>query len=115
MPRRLTLQNVINPGNNDEMVVTRGDPPAPVNVPSGGDIFSGDTINGAADASATVAYVDDQTNEVDANVVGFSGAEPTVLDEVNWDEVTQVDEYYNGGTYQYDISTNLDENIVIVG
>lgn len=115
MPRRLTLQNVINPGNNDEMVVTRGDPPAPVNVPSGGDIFSGDTINGATDASATVAYVDTQTNAVDANVVSFSGAEPTVLDEVNWDEVTQVDEYYDGGTYDYSISTADDDIFTIVG
>lgn len=104
MALQLRLQNVVSPGNNDEIVVTRGDPPANVNVGSGGQILDGDLLNGAADASADIVVWDPVGNQVDGEVLSFEGAEPTTI-EVNWDEVTQVDEYYEGGPYRYDILT----------
>jgi len=77
-----------------------------VNLGEGDALQDGDLLNGAADASADVARVDTGTNEIEAVVVSFESAEPTTI-EVNWDEVIQVDEYYDPPAYQYDITTDL--------
>lgn len=112
MAEQLQLSNVVNPGNDDEMVVTRDS--APVNVGSGGEILDGDIINAASGASGDVVIWDTQANEATATVVTFEGAVPVTV-EVNWDEVVQVDEYYNGTATQFDIDLLLDEGDTQIG
>jgi len=96
------------------MVVTRGDPPANVNVGDGGAVLEGDVINGALGASGEVCYVDTQTSDIEGTVVSFDSAEPTTID-INWEYVNQVDEYYAGSGYEYVIITTDDEQFKIQG
>ena len=101
----MKLDSVVNPGNSDQMVVYRDDPPPPPTPPapaqrdvgSGGAIYSFDQIQSAASASATLENVDNSDNWI-ATMDDTGPVDVTV----NWEEALQVDEYYNETSGQYD-------------
>lgn len=103
----MKLTSVVNPGNSNQMVVTRNSsPPAsPRDVGTNGAIYSGDQIASAASASATVVNVDNSDNWI-ATMDGIDPVDTTF----NWEEVSSVDEYYNTQTNQYDYYVNLPDS-----
>lgn len=90
------------------MEVEQGGQPPPVPVGNRGAIASGDVILAAADASATVQ----NTANNDAAIITLSGDDPPSI-EVNWEEVSQVDEYYNPTTSGYDYWITTADNDLI--
>lgn len=107
----MKLTSVVNPGNSNQMVVTRdSSPPAsPRDVGTNGAIYSGDGIQSAASASATVVNVDNSDNWI----ATMDGTDP-VDTTFNWEEVSSVDEYYNTQTNQYDYYINLPGPQVVI-
>lgn len=113
----MKLEDVINPnrqnGSNEDvfLVENPNDTPPDRLVASGGLIKPDDEIICEADASARVAALNASSEEVD--IVSFANANPASV-EVNWDEVLQVDEYYNGDGYTYDVNLEDGSGPVII-
>lgn len=113
----MKLEDVINPNRQNSsnydvfLVENPNDTPPDRLVASGGQIKPDDAIICEADASARVAALNASSEEVD--IASFANDNPASV-EVNWDEVVQVDEYYNGDGYTYDISLDDGSGTVVV-
>lgn len=107
----MQLNNIDRPAADNEMDVVRAGQSSAVPVGNLGPIYPNDAIIAAADCVAATLQ---NTDNSDATIFTMSGDDPPTI-EVNWDEVTQVDEYYNEGTGGYDYwITTTDEIQVIV-
>lgn len=107
-PNTIVLKDVINPNRQDNgydviLVENPGDTPPERLVASGGQIKDQDSIICETDASARVAATNASNQEVD--IVSVAGDNPADV-IINWEEVTSVDEYYNGQGTTYDISVD---------
>lgn len=81
----------------------------PGTIGNNGSLPFGSTLTSAPEAGGRLEGTDASSQAVP--VVSFSDAEPVVFDEVNWDVVTQVDEYYEDPGFRYDVGfedTNSD-------
>ena len=104
---------VTNPANNDKMKVQpnapKPPPPATVTNPrdvgEGGAILDEDLILAAQGASGSIL----NASNGDAVIASFSEGPPDghVVIEVNYDEVSSVDEYYNDVTGLTDTTLNF--------
>lgn len=109
LPNSMKLENVINPNrqndqNQDAFRVL--DASGERLVASGGAILSGDTIVAEAQASGLVQALNEDGI---VDIVAFEGDDPVTV-EIDWTEVGQVDEYYNGSGYTYDITVDTGTN-----
>lgn len=94
----LQLGNINNPTNSDTILVVNSSNEQR-DVANGEPINSGDTI-----VCQTGAYGELQ-DATGAMIASFADASPATV-EIDWSEVLQVDEYYNGGSYSYDITVD---------
>lgn len=110
---------VTNPANNDKMQVQPNAPkPPPItpvtnprDVGEGEAILDEDLILTAQGASGSILNADNS----DATIASFSEGPPgsQAVIEVNYDEVSTVDEYYNDATGLTDTTLNFADGDVV--
>lgn len=110
---------VTNPNNGDKMKVqaNAAPPPPPATVTNPRDVGEGDPIYdqdlilAEEGASGSVLNADNG----DATIVGFTGGPPGghVDNDVNFDEVISVDDYYDSGTGLTDTTLNFGDSDTI--
>lgn len=119
----MRLEDVVNPNrqnqaNADVFIVLNDNPPNGVaterEVASTERIYDGDVILAEASASASVVANNTDNPPVVVTLVSFANAGPASV-EVNWDEVTSVDEYYSEDGYLYQITNSAAEDTFILG
>lgn len=108
-PGSMKLENVINPNrqndqNQDAFRVL--DANGERLVASGEPIVAGDTIVCEVEASGLVQA---QIGNDPVDIASFAGDDPATV-EMDWTAIIQVDEYYNGSGYTYDITVDTGNN-----